>query len=107
VARAPPAAAGGIGGAARQGRRRGRHPGIVTAGIFGVLAGSVAERTREIGARSGARRLATAFLLGSSSNFVTADACCDTLPHTDDACLLKLPAIAPPPKELEDLATGE
>lgn len=39
--------------------------------------------------------------------FVTADACCDTLPPADDACLLKLPAIAPPPKELEDLETGE
>jgi hypothetical protein len=39
--------------------------------------------------------------------FVTADACCDTVPPTDDACLLKLPAIAPPPKELEALETGE
>jgi hypothetical protein len=39
--------------------------------------------------------------------FVTADACCDTVPPSDDACLLKLPAIAPPPKELEDLETGE
>ncbi|HXO40056.1 MAG TPA: hypothetical protein VN999_01310 [Thermoanaerobaculia bacterium] len=39
--------------------------------------------------------------------FVTADACCDTLPPTDDACLLKLPAIALPPQELEDLETGE
>jgi hypothetical protein len=39
--------------------------------------------------------------------FVAADACCDTLPPTDDACLLKLPAIARPPKDLEDLETGE
>ena len=39
--------------------------------------------------------------------FVTADACCDTVPPTDDACLLKLPAIAPPPKELEAFETGE
>jgi hypothetical protein len=39
--------------------------------------------------------------------FVTVDACCDTVPPADDACLLKLPAIAPPPRELEDLETGE
>jgi len=39
--------------------------------------------------------------------FVTADVCCDTVPPADDACLLELPAIAPPPRELEDLETGE
>ena len=39
--------------------------------------------------------------------FVTADVCCDTVPPADGACLLKLPAIAPPPQELEDLETGE
>jgi hypothetical protein len=39
--------------------------------------------------------------------FVTADDCCDTVPPGDDACLLKLPAIKAPPKELEDLETRE
>jgi hypothetical protein len=39
--------------------------------------------------------------------FVTADDCCDTVPPDDDACLLKLPAITAPPKELEVLETGE
>ncbi|HYL05093.1 MAG TPA: hypothetical protein VE075_03585 [Thermoanaerobaculia bacterium] len=39
--------------------------------------------------------------------FVTADACCDTVPPSDDACLLELPAVKPPPAELESLETGE
>jgi hypothetical protein len=39
--------------------------------------------------------------------FVEADACCDTVPPDDAACLLKLPAIAQPPGELEDLETGK
>ena len=46
-------------------------------------------------------------MLLATAYFVAADACCDTVPPTDDACLLKLPAIAPPPKDLEDLETGE
>src|ERR1700674_1381135 len=39
--------------------------------------------------------------------FVAADDCCDTVPPDDNACMLKLPAVKPPPKELEDLEAGE
>jgi hypothetical protein len=41
------------------------------------------------------------------AHFVEADACCDTIPPDDDACLLKLPAVKPLPKELAGLAAGE
>jgi len=41
------------------------------------------------------------------AHFVEADACCDSIPPDDDACLLKLPAVKPLPQELAGLATGE